>query len=105
MNYLRSHYWDVVSCPAILWKISLQLVFVAFLSLNGFTQTQEKTIENPVSNQNEGTVIHSEIPNVEISDSLKHAEAKRLYMIPVSTLKENKEKNNSNPPPTIPKNK
>lgn len=105
MNYLRSHYWDVMSCPAILGKISLQLLFVAFMSLSGFTQTKEKTNENPVTNQNEVTVIHSESTNVVMSDSLKHVEAKRLYMTPVGTLKENKENGNSNPSLTIPKDK
>jgi hypothetical protein len=42
------------------------------------------------------------------ADSLKRVEAKRLYMTPVSTLKENKKNSNPNPNPpstTRPKNK
>lgn len=103
MNYLYRQYWEGVTSPSNLLKINLLSIFVVFMSIDGFSQ--EKAIGSSANGQNETSVNHNEATNVVLSDSLKRVEAKRIYLIPVERLKENQEKINSNPPPTIPKKK
>lgn len=101
MNYLYRQYWEGVTSPTNLLKLNLLLTFVVFMSMDVFSQ--EKAIENSAISQNETNLNHNEVTNVILSDSLKRVEAKRIYMIPVETLKENQEKINLNLPPTAPK--
>lgn len=91
MNYLHNRYWNDVSLPTILWKINLQLIFVAFISLNGFTQ--EKANENPVTKEKTILINTNLQTNISKSDSLKRIEARRIYMTPIPKLEGKKEKN------------
>lgn len=94
MNYLLNYCLSGKSCPANLKNLLLHLIFTLFIS--GVGLSQASTIKNEVNPQNQVLVLQNEV--LSPSDSIKKLEARRLYVIPVATLKENEEKTKVNQP-------